>query len=137
MKLYAKISQIVDQDRTVDLGPGNITRSTNMTPFSFLDQKGPKTLNQVIKKNQMSDINAQNKKIKAKIDNARSNYSLKQLDHHAKNFERHKTILMGQSPSVAKLDPLIRKIDHSFGHKKVKSNARSNTSFRIGGPHQL
>ena len=39
---------------------------------------------------------------------------MRALSKHAKNTKVHKQILMQQSPSVQKLDPLVRKSDRSF-----------------------
>ena len=82
MALYAKISNIVDQDRTIEPQQPAHIRGNNLTPFSFLEQKGPRTLNHLNKKTAMKGINLENQKIKAKLDNVKSNYSLKMMDNH-------------------------------------------------------
>lgn len=63
------------------------------------------------KKNQIKDIESENQKIKTKIEKAKSNYSISNLEKHKSKVNHHKSILMSYSPSKNKLDPLIKKID--------------------------
>ena len=49
MKMYTRICHIVEHDRKyVHANPP--AQPVNLNSFSFLDQKGPKTLNNVVKK---------------------------------------------------------------------------------------
>ena len=112
MKMYSRICHIVEHDRKyVYVNP--LAQAVNLNSFSFLDQKGPKTLNNVMKKSVIKDIESENQKIKEKIDKAKSNYSLRALSNHKQKLKQHKHILMANSPSKGKLvDPLVRKIDN-------------------------
>ena len=85
-----------------------------MNSFSFLDQKGPRSLNTINKKNQTKDILNENLKIKSKIEKAKSIYSLNALDMHQKKFNEHKNILRSNSPAIVRNDPLVRKVNRSF-----------------------
>ena len=85
-----------------------------MNSFSFLDQKGPRSLNTINKKNQTKDILNENLKIKSKIEKAKSIYSLNALGMHQKKFNEHKNILRSNSPAIVRNDPLVRKVNRSF-----------------------
>ena len=78
LKLYKKITHIVDHDRrnTRDYEHQGVVANQS---FSFLDQKGPKTLNIINKKHRIEGINHENRKIKQKIETASSSYSLSHL----------------------------------------------------------
>mmetsp|Transcript_772 Transcript_772/g.1167 ORF Transcript_772/g.1167 Transcript_772/m.1167 type:complete len:94 (+) Transcript_772:243-524(+) len=93
MKLYSRICQIVEQDRK--LACSNPTaQPANLNAFSFLDQKGPRSLNAINKKHTVRDIESENQKIKQKIEQAKSSYSLTALQRHSKKTKEHKLILM-------------------------------------------
>lgn len=113
MKIYSRICHIVEHDRRyVYTNPH--AQAVNLNSFSFLDQKGPKTLNNISKKSVIKEIESENLKIREKIVNAKSNYSLRALSQHKQKMKQHKNILMANSPSKGKLvDPLVRKIDSS------------------------
>ena len=67
------------------------------------------------------DIESENQKIKAKIEQAKSNYSVKAFSKHINRLTKQKEILMSGSPSRQNLDPLVTKL------QKVKfSNRVSN-----------
>ena len=94
MKLYSRICQIVEHDRKyVFQNPP--AQATNLNSFTFLDQKGPRTLNTINKKNQIKDIETENQKIRDKIYKAKSNYSLKGLQKHRDNVTNARSILGG------------------------------------------
>ena len=111
MKLYSRICQIVEQDRKLSC-QNPIQMPSNLNAFSFLDQKGPRSLNTISKKNNVREIENENQKIKQKIEQAKSGYSLKALTKHKKAHKQHRQILMQQSPTSSRLDPLIRKSGH-------------------------
>jgi len=58
---------------------------------------------------------------------AKSNYSVKIFGKEFKKIKDHKALLMGQSPSMAKLDPCVKKIDSSFALLKVSYYLRQLT----------
>ena len=59
MKMYTRICHIVEHDRKyVQANP--LAQAVNLNSFSFLDQKGPKTLNNVVKKSVIKDIETEN-----------------------------------------------------------------------------
>ena len=59
MKMYSRICHIVEHDRKyVYVNP--LAQAVNLNSFSFLDQKGPKTLNNVMKKSVIKDIETEN-----------------------------------------------------------------------------
>jgi len=126
MKLYSRICQIVEKDRTTTQ-LNQVAVPTNLNAFSFLDQKGPRSLNIVTKKVCVKEIMSENQKIKHKIEHAKSNYSLQALAMHNSRVNAHKSILMAHSPSANKLDPLIKKSEKSFfflnSSNKVSKNA--------------
>ena len=74
--MYNRISDIVQRDRKA------FSSNTALNSFSFLDQKGPRSLNTINKRNQSKDIENENLKIKAKIEKAKSIYSINALDMH-------------------------------------------------------
>lgn len=70
-------------------------------------------MNHVNKKNIKKDIECENQKIRSKIENAKSHYTINDINKRNQVLNDHKNILFQQSPSIAKLDPLIRKIETS------------------------
>ena len=58
---------------------------------------------------------------------AKSNYSVKIFGKEFKKIKDHKALLMGKSPSMAKLDPCVKKIDNSFALIKVSYCLRQLT----------
>ena len=118
MKLYQRICQIVEQDRKgVFEHAQSVPR--NLRHFSFLDQKGPRTLNSIRKKNVIKDIEQQNLMIKQKINEAKSNYSLQVLEKQTERQKQHRSIL--QSNSQLRLDPLVRKVNTSMASNSRQS----------------
>ena len=81
MKLYSRICQIVEQDRKLQSNNQHVVPS-NLNAFSFLDQKGPRSLNTIQKKLNVREIETENQKIKQKIQQAKSNYSQQALQKH-------------------------------------------------------
>ena len=67
MKLYSRICKIVEQDRKITC-TNPIQQPGNRLAFSFLDQKGPRSLNQVSNKHKYRGIQSENMKIKQKIE---------------------------------------------------------------------
>ena len=47
------------------------------------------------------------------------------MDGHFKKVKHHKSILMGKSPSLARIDPLIKKVDG------FNSNVSSSDSVQV------
>ena len=144
MHLYSRIVQIVEKDRKAN---GHIKplhqSSNNLNSFTFLDQKGPCTLNTVHKKNVINAIESENSWIRDKIQNAKSIYSKKALKDHNQKSSQHRHILLANSPQKgAKVDPLVRKVSKDiFMQNQVSVIFVCQTDstifcilFRIGGP---
>ena len=92
-----------------------------MRDFSFLNQKGPKTLNAVNKKHYFKNIEFENMHIRKKITDAKSNYSIDALSNYNSRYSKHKNILLVKSPSIRKMDPLIDKVKSAMNRQiKVK-----------------
>ena len=77
--------------------------------FTFLDQRGPKTLNSILKKNQIKSIEVENAKIHKQIKNAKSAYSRTALNSYNARIDNFKELRMAASPSLQRLDPLVAK----------------------------
>ena len=94
-----------------------------MKDFSFLNQKGPKTLNALNKKYYFKNIDHENMHLRRKIYGAKSNYSKSALSDYNSRIDTHKSILLVKSPSIKKIDPLVEKVKSQMARQlKVSTN---------------
>ena len=61
----------------------------NLKDFSFLNQKGPKTLNALNKKQYFKNIDFENKHLRSKINGAKSNYGKAALSLYNQRISTH------------------------------------------------
>ena len=82
----------------------------NLKDFSFLNQKGPKTLNALNKKKYFKNIDFENMHLRNKINGAKSDYGKAALSQFTQKINTHQNILLIKSPSKKNIDPLIERV---------------------------
>ena len=99
--MHGRLISIVNATRvrsdSQESKPASLPR--NQQSFSYMEPKGPRSLNAKIKARAGQTMAEQNKRIKERISQARSNYSLTAIEGYVNKRDQHRKILESCSTS--------------------------------------